>query len=169
MSHVSHPSVHIEISFPVIECGSLSMLLKHQGPLTVYLQPLERIVRLPATTSLVRQAAIHITARREDDPQAPILYALCRAAEATGLNSCGSLTYPYQYFASPGELDQEVRRLSEELHVALISLLRACSLVRRLHTPGRIRLPDDWIWSTRTSLDELITLRDDHWWSSSED
>src|SRR5689334_17028847 len=36
MSTLSHRSTRVDISYPVIECGSLSVLLQHQGPLSLY-------------------------------------------------------------------------------------------------------------------------------------
>jgi hypothetical protein len=110
----------------------------------------------------VQQYVVHLTACPSPSAPIPILYATLRAAEIVRSLTSTTLTAPYSFQAQPSVLQNEARRLQQELETCITRLLSTDPNVSQVITPARYRLPDTWVWQA-TCTDSHIVCVDRSW------
>ena len=147
-----------------IGCQSLSTfldLLRFHG--TVFLISLERVVPL-ATGSDYHLSAIHITGRSLE-PDYPICFCTFMVAEATsvGHHRWGKLLFPARGEATPSLL----RQYRQHMQWCLTEVLEREPRVAAIRQGARYWLPDEMVWTLRTSLEGTgIVFQNGKWQSS---
>jgi len=142
------------LALPIIECGSVCMLLQMlPAPTSVLLMPISR--REGVMGSIKTTTAVHITACiTQEGGQQTILTATCVAAACITVGGAGSLLWPCEERAKPAEfLWQRVNDLQAELLHCLTRALEAHPAVACVQAPARYRIPDEWLWSHPASLE----------------
>lgn len=142
-----------------IEYGKLSLLIEHLGGLqSVLVMPLERTV-LYGSKAII-QWAIHVTTR--PDLQSPIAYATFRAAEVKETVLGQRVVFPTQAPSVETNSKEQARQLQHDYLTCVLELLKCSSRVGQIITPARHRLPDEWVWSAR-STEARIAYQDGAW------
>ena len=142
------------LALPIIECGSVCMLLQMlPAPTSVLLMPISR--REGVMGSIKTTTAVHITACiTQEGGQQTILTATCVAAACITVGGAGSLLWPCEERGKPAEfLWQRVTTLQAELLHCLKRSCEAHPAVACVQSPARYRIPDEWLWSHPASLD----------------
>lgn len=144
------------LALPIIECGSVCMLLQMlaaaPNPTSVLLMPISR--REGVMGSIKTTTAVHVTACTQKGGHQTILTATCVAAACLTVGGAGSLLWPCEERAKPAEfLWQRVNDLQAELLHCLTLALHAHPAVACVQAPARYRIPDEWLWSHPASLD----------------
>jgi hypothetical protein len=141
------------LALPIIECGSLCVLLQIlPAPTSVLLMPISR--REGVMGSIKTTTAVHVTACTQKGGHQTILTATCVAAACLTVGGAGSLLWPCEERAQPAEfLWQRVTALQDELLHCLTRALEAHLAVACVESPARYRIPDEWLWSHPASLE----------------
>ena len=140
-----------------IEYGTLALLMENLVQQPVLVMPLERTVQHGSVT--IFQWAIHVTACATIN--SPIAYATFPAAEIKQTALGNLIIYPPQQSREEAT-KQHAQHLQRQLLACILTLLEQCPQVSRVFTPARLRLPDEWIWSSR-GAEERIACRDGAW------
>jgi len=149
---------------PIIECGSLGILLS-MLPLssTVLLMPINR--RDAVMGSIDTRLAVQVTARIADERDGPaILTATFIAAACTTLGGHGTLFVPCEERAKDAaSILSRARALQGELLACLMTCLDEHPNVARARHPARYRIPDEWVWHPASLDGSGISFHMDHW------
>ena len=145
----------VEVTYEtgLIECGSLNIFLESlTSNTTVLLTPLER--RFWVNTSrMAHQFAVHLTARdTEAEGKQPIYYCTFLAAELVSIGGRGHLLIPVKEMLDDPNVVQRAHLLQEGLQACLVQTLQDNFRVGTLRVPARYRLPDEWVWSAKSTL-----------------
>ncbi len=144
-----------------IGCQSLRTfldLLGFRG--TVFLISLERVVPL-ATGTDYHLSAIHVTGRSLE-PDHPICFCTFMVAEATsvGHHRRGKLLFPVRGEATPSLLQQ----YSQHMQWCLTEVLGREPRVAAIRQGARYWLPDEIVWTLRSSLEDTgIVFQNGKW------
>src|SRR5437762_2359236 len=142
---VPHKQLEIKHTGLVVECGTLDVFLNVIVHQPVLLMPLERTI--PSASQYTRQWAVHVTARPSS--AGPVYYATFYAAEVRGIGQTMSLTYPYCLQSKSALARAQILKL-EMLHLLQQELIEH-SHVSEVVMPARYRLPDEWVWSVKST------------------
>jgi hypothetical protein len=153
---VPHKPLEIKHVGQAVECGTLDVFLKVIVHQSVLLMPLERTI--PSGSQSLRQWAVHVTARPSST--GPVYYATFHAAEVLGIAQTMSLTYPYRFHSRSVLARAQILKL-EMLHLLQQELIEH-PRVSEVITPARYRLPDEWVWTARSTSARLI-YHQEHW------
>lgn len=159
--NVTQKSFEVKLIGQVMECGSLDVFLSFLRHQPILLIPLQRAFF--SGPQSVRQWGVHLTAHA-GMRDGPVYYATFHAAAAYGIAQGMGLTFPYQFQGK--EALERGNHLQDELVQCLRALLSPSPRVSEIITPARYRLPDEWVWATRSTAGHIV-LREQHWTVSS--
>ncbi|MBO0781610.1 MAG: hypothetical protein J2P37_22545 [Ktedonobacteraceae bacterium] len=156
------------VEYPLaIECATLSRLLLLCHPqATILMTRLERVLPTPSG-AWRRQWAVHLTARRTERAS-PILFSTVLVAQAEGIGLFGRLVFPERTFQDDPQIHQRGEDLAQQCYDLLLEVLPAHPGHLVVQRDARYRLPDEWVWSVRSSLEGInIAFQQGSWTRSS--
>jgi hypothetical protein len=156
---IPQKQLEVKHSGNVVECGTLDVFLSFLAFTPVLVMPLQRT--RPFNHHEVQQWCVHITARPLSS--SPVYYCTFAAAEFIHLGASSQFTFPCHHICNaPQVATEQGEQWQRELLESLCTVLRHCPHVSSVVTPARYRMPNEWVWSARSSAEQLH-FHEQHW------